>query len=179
MKTLSRNWLRSAAVGLVFCLAFGSAEGKRAPNLELKDLNGHTQKLAALRGQIVVVNFWATWCGPCREELPRLSKLNQEYAAKNVHFLAVSIDAPKDRAKIPEVVKDQQLTMDVWLGASTDTMSGFGLKDIVPDTVILDERGEIIGRIVGEAREEDVRSRLDWLLGGRTGPAPEALVKRL
>jgi thiol-disulfide isomerase/thioredoxin len=58
------------------------AEAKRAPNLEFKNRAGQTQKIAGLRGSITVVNFWATWCGPCREELPLLSKLHQEYAEK-------------------------------------------------------------------------------------------------
>src|ERR1700757_3691801 len=89
-----------AALFFLLTLPVTAAYAKRAPSLELKDLSGHSQKLAALRGQIVVVNFWATWCGPCQEELPRLSKLAQSYSGKNVRFIAVSIDAAKDRAKI-------------------------------------------------------------------------------
>src|SRR6185437_10722632 len=56
-----------------------AAQAKRAPNLAFKDLSGHTQKLSALEGSISVVSFWATWCAPCRDELPRLSKLAQQY----------------------------------------------------------------------------------------------------
>src|ERR1700741_4391666 len=71
----------------VVCAA--PAYAKRAPNLDLKDLQGHSQKLASLRGQIVVANGGATLCGPCQEELPRLSKLAKSYSGKNVRFLAV------------------------------------------------------------------------------------------
>jgi len=154
------------------------AYAKRAPNLELKDLQGHSQKLASLRGQIVVVNFWATWCGPCQEELPRLSKLAQSYSGKNVRFLAVSIDAAKDRAKIQPALEKANVTLEAWVGADTDTLGSFGLGDIVPGTAVLDERGEIIARIMGEARDEDVRSAVDWLLSDRSGPAPAAMTKR-
>ena len=154
------------------------AYAKRAPNLELKDLQGHPQKLASLRGQIVVVNFWATWCGPCQEELPRLSKLAQSYSGKNVRFLAVSIDAAKDRAKIQPALEKANVTLEAWVGADTDTLGSFGLGDIVPGTAVLDERGEIIARIMGEARDEDVRSAVDWLLSDRSGPAPAAMTKR-
>jgi thiol-disulfide isomerase/thioredoxin len=151
---------------------------KRAPNFELKDLQGHSQKLASLRGQIVVLNFWATWCGPCQEELPRLSKIAQNYNGKNVRFIVVSIDAAKDRVKIQPALDRGDVKLETWVGADTDTMAGFGLGDIVPGTAILDERGEIIARIMGEAREEDVRGAVDWLLNGRSGPAPAAIVKR-
>lgn len=160
---------------LLFCVAPSYA--KRAPALELKDLQGHAQKLSALRGQIVVLNFWATWCGPCRDELPRLSKLAQEYNGKNVRFLAISIDQAKDRSKIQPALEKANVTLETWVGADTDTLGSFALGDIVPGTAILDERGEIVARIMGEAREEDVRSAVDWLLGGRTGTAP-ALTKR-
>ena len=119
---------------LFFLLTFfvTAAYEKRAPNLELKDLNGHSQKLAALRGQVVVLNFWATWCGPCQEELPRLSKLAESYSGKNVHFVAVSIDDPKDRAKIQPTLARENVSLETWIGASTDTLAGFGWETLFP-----------------------------------------------
>jgi thiol-disulfide isomerase/thioredoxin len=151
---------------------------KHAPDPAFKSLDGHTQKLSALRGQVVVVNFWATWCGPCQEELPRLSQLAASYAGKPVRFVLVSIDEPKDRAKIRQVLGRLHVDLESWDDADTDTMKDFGLGDIVPGTVILDERGDVVERIMGEAHEEDVRNAVDWLLGGKVGPAPEALTKR-
>ena len=163
---------------LLLCLLSGVGYAKRMPNLEFKDLAGHPQKLATLHGSIAVVSFWATWCAPCRDELPRLSKLAQQYSDQGVRFVAISIDAPKDRAKVAPYVAQQKLTMDVWLGGDTDMLDRVGLGNIVPGTLILDQQGEVIGRIMGEAREEDVKSRLDWLLNGRQGAAPEPLTKR-
>lgn len=154
------------------------ASTSHAPNLNLKDLAGNHQKLSALRGQIVVVNFWATWCGPCQEELPRLKQIAASYAGKPVSFVYISIDAPKDRSKIPNTLARLHVDFDSWVGADTDTLGRFGLGDIVPGTLVLDENGEPIARIMGEAREDDVRTPVDWLLGGKTGPAPTALTKR-
>jgi thiol-disulfide isomerase/thioredoxin len=151
---------------------------KHAPDPGFKALDGHTQKLSALRGQVVVVNFWATWCGPCQEELPRLSQLAQGYANKPVRFVLISVDEPKDRAKIPLVLGRLHVSLESWDDADTDTMKDFGLGDILPGTAILDDRGDVAARIRGEAREEDVRSAVDWLLGGKVGPAPAALTKR-
>ncbi len=164
----------------VMCAAFllvGTAHA-RLIGLEGKDLNGHAQKLSRLRGQIVVLSFWATWCGPCQEELPRLSKLSSAYAGKNVRFVAVSIDDPKDRGKIQPFLTKQGISLEVWTGASSDDLARFGLGDIVPGTVVLDENGELIGRIMGEAQDDDVRSRVDWLLAGRKGTPPALVSKR-
>ena len=170
--------LRPLCTTLLLCLFVVSAQGKRAPNLELKDLSGNKQKLDSLHGSIAVVSFWATWCAPCRDELPRLSKLTQEYSPTGVRFIAISIDEPKDRDKVAPYVAGQKLAMDIWVGGDTDMMARVGLGDIVPGTIILDQQGEIIGRIMGEAREEDIRSRIEWLRNGRQGNAPEALTKR-
>jgi len=150
---------------------------KRAPDPSLKTLEGKTQKLSAFRGQVVVVNFWATWCGPCQEELPRLSTLAAAYAGKPVKFVAISIDEPKNRPRIPAVLSRLHATLESWTGADTDTMDDFGLGNIVPGTAILDPHGEIVARIMGKAREEDVRTAVDWLLGGKHGPPPP-LTKR-
>ncbi len=160
-----------------FCLT-AIAGAKRAPDPAFKALDGQTRKLSALRGQVVVVNFWATWCGPCQEELPRLSKIAESYSGKPVRFVLISIDEPKNRAKIPAVLARLHVGLESWDDADTDTMDRFGLGDIVPGTAILDDKGEVVARIMGEAREEDVRKAVDWLLGGNTGPAPPALTKR-
>jgi thiol-disulfide isomerase/thioredoxin len=124
------------------------------------------------------MSFWATWCTPCQEELPRLSKLSETYGGKPVKFIAVSIDEAKNFTKIEPFLTREAIRLDVWTGADTDTMARLGLGDIVPSTIIPDERGEAISRISGEAREQDVSSRVDWLLGGRVGAAPAQKLKR-
>jgi thiol-disulfide isomerase/thioredoxin len=163
---------------LLIGLISATALAKRAPSVELKDLAGHKQKLADLRGKIVVLSFWATWCGPCKEELPRLSQLSGTFEGKNVSFVAVSIDKPKDVPKVAPFLDQQKISLPVWIGGDEDLLARFGLGDIVPGTVILDEQGEIVGRIMGEAQDDDVRSRVDWLLKGRPGTPPDAVVKR-
>ncbi|HEX6494888.1 MAG TPA: TlpA disulfide reductase family protein [Acidobacteriaceae bacterium] len=168
----------ASIVALTVFLALGSAQAKRAPNFIAKDLSGQSQKLSSLRGHIVVLSFWATWCGPCQEELPRLSKLSQQYAGKPVQFVAASIDSPKDRTKIQPFLAKNNIALNVWIGPDSGILQDFGLGDIVPGTVVIDENGEIVGRIMGEAQDQDVRSRVDWLLNERQGPAPEPLTKR-
>ena len=169
--------IRITAVLLCICAAV-PAVAKSAPDPAYKTLDGRTQKLSTLRGKVVVVNFWATWCAPCQEELPRLEKLAADYAGKPVAFVFISIDEPKDRGKIPAALENLHFTPETWVGGNTDVMADFGLGDIVPGTAVLDERGQIVARVMGEAREEDVRSAVDWLLNGKTGPAPAALTKR-
>jgi len=176
-----RMSLRATALLLV-CLAVPMAQGKRLPNLEFKSVTGQPEKLADLRGSITVVNFWATWCVPCREELPLLSKLSKEYAEKKVRFVAISADEEpenkKNRAKIDMFLSQQNLGMEVWLGADLDMLDRLQLGNVLPATMILDDQGEVIARVMGEAHEEDVRGPVDWLLNGRTGPAPAAATKR-
>jgi thiol-disulfide isomerase/thioredoxin len=169
---------RLIVAGACLGVLAAQAGAKRAPDPGFKALNGQTRKLSSLRGQIVVVNFWATWCGPCQDELPRLAKLAEEYAGKPVRFVLISIDEEKNRAKIPAVLDRLHVGLEGWDDADTDTMDRFGLSNIVPGSVILDAQGEVVSRIMGEAREEDVRRAVDWLLGGRSGTAPAALIKR-
>jgi thiol-disulfide isomerase/thioredoxin len=170
------GWLVLLAISI--CCAAKTPSAKPMPNFTAKNLAGATEKTAALRGSIAVINFWATYCGPCKEEMPRLSKLSQEYADKGVRFVAISVDAPKDRSKIDVFLKQQSIGMDVWVGGDVDWMERMGLGDVIPATVIVDQNGEVIGRIMGEAKDTDIRERVDWLLGGRQGSAPEPVLKR-
>jgi len=159
--------------------ATGMGAGRKAPGLSLKTLAGESRKLADLRGQVVVVNFWATWCGPCQEELPMLSKLAAGYERKPVKFVAVSIDDRKDFGKIPGVLQKTGATgLEVWIGADVDTLERFGLGDITPGTVMVDESGDVVTRVMGEARDEDIRGGVDWVLSGKVGAAPAPLIKR-
>jgi len=163
---------------LPFTLLALPLSAKRAPDPAFKTLGGETRKLSALRGRIVVVNFWATWCGPCQEELPRLSQIALSYAGKPVNFILVSIDEPKNHAKIPAALARLHVSFDSWVGADTETLGRFGLGDIVPGTVVIDENGESVARVMGEAKEEDVRKAVDWLLSGRRGDPPPPITKR-
>jgi thiol-disulfide isomerase/thioredoxin len=171
---IRRNLVLACALLLVSVVTLAES----APKLSLKNLPGQTQKLSSLRGKIVVLNFWATWCEPCQDELPRLSKLAEAYTGKNVQFVAVSIDDEKNRNKIEPLLRRLNVDLDVWTGADLDTLGRFGLGNIVPGTVVIDDKGQITSRVMGEAHDEDVRTPVDWLLSGRTGTAPRPLLKR-
>jgi hypothetical protein len=90
----------------------------------------------------------------------------------------VSIDAAKNREKIEPLLHRLDVDLDVWTVADLDTLEKFGLGDVVPGTMVIDEKGQVITRVMGEARNEDVRTPLDWLLQGRAGPAPQPILKR-
>ncbi|WP_419804471.1 TlpA family protein disulfide reductase [Terriglobus sp.] len=178
--TLSRSFSASRVLlcsALLSCGAASFAAEPELPKFQFHSAAGVTHTLTELRGHPAVVNFWATWCGPCREEMPRLQKLADSYAEKGVSFVAISLDAPDTQPKIPKVIQQRNFRIPVWTGATDATLTDLKLGVLVPATVVLDSNGEIIGRIEGEASDKDIRSRVDWLLNGQTGKPPKPVQK--
>ncbi len=144
---------------------------------QFRGRDGASHSLAELHGHVAVVNFWATWCGPCREEMPRIQRLAEEYGPRGVTFVAVSLDEPETQKKIDPLVAKRGFHVPVWTGATEQTFKELELGTLVPATLILDESGTIVGKIEGEARDKDVRSRLDWVLNGKQGKQPKVVQK--
>lgn len=171
----------SALLMLVAACTIGMAQSKHVPNLEFQSLTGSKEKIGDLRGSISVVNFWATWCGPCRQEFPMLSGLVRKYQGK-VRFISISVDndptSRKQRAKIEEFLTEQKPSMEIWVGADLDALQRCGLGEVLPGTMILDANGQVISRVEGQAHEEDMTGPIDWVLNGEQGPEPAVAVKR-
>ena len=176
MEVLRRRSILAILLAL-FCASSLSA-AKNIRKLALRDLDGNKTRLSEYQGRVVVVNFWATWCGPCKDELPRLDAVARQYAGQNVAFLLISIDEQKKLAAVRDYVAQRKIGLPVWVGASTDLLEELSGTNIVPATLIVDEKGEIIRAINGEAKEADVMEAVDWLLKGRKEPAPADRVKR-
>ena len=167
----------TSAVLLVSALGYCADAPK--VDLALKDAGGQKVRLRELRGKLVVLNFWATWCGPCKAEMPLLVDLEKEYAGRGVVFIGASLDDAKTRDRIPEFLSEHKIGFPVWYGATADDLDQLKLGGAVPATAFLDAEGHIVARILGQARPEEVKERLDWLVGDRSGPAPPAIVKHL
>ena len=176
--------VRSGTIRLLSILTmllalFGTAWARAAaaPDFALINLDGRAHSLAEYRGKIVVLNFWATWCLPCREEMPMLSKLAVKYDEKDVAFLAASIDDAQTQPKISRFLEKKKITLAVFTGATPETLKQFALGEIVPATLLLDRDGTPAFRIEGEASKKDISSRLDWLLSDRSSKQPKILIK--
>lgn len=182
---MRQNQLTTAAFGALETFALGSllalpaGVSKEAPKAELslKSLDGQRVRLSHYRGKIVLLNFWATWCGPCNAEMPMLAEAERDYRSRGVIFIAASLDDAKSRTQIPAFVSRHQVGFPVWLGATADDLDRLGMGLAVPATAFLDQEGHIVSRVQGQIRDEELKERLDWLLGSRTGRAPPALVR--
>ena len=164
-------------IALAAALAI-SADTSKA-DLTLKDASGQRVRLRELRGKVVVLNFWATWCGPCNAEMPMLVEMEKRYAARGVVFVGASLDDAKTKGRIPAFLAEHQVGFAVWYGATADDLDQLKLGNFAPATVFLDAEGHIVARILGQARAEEVQERLDWLIGDKSGPPPQAVVKHL
>ena len=130
-------------------------------------------------GGSVVLNFWATWCVPCNAEMPMFAEVEKEYAPRGVVFIAASLDDRTTRPKIPEFIAKFNIGFPVWVGASTMDLDDLKLGQALPATVFLDQEGRIVARVLGQLPKDQLKERLDWLIGDRKGPAPNPLVKNL
>ncbi|MGE0126769.1 MAG: TlpA family protein disulfide reductase [Blastocatellales bacterium] len=132
--------------------------------LVLKDLFGVEQKLSSLRGRIVILNFWATWCGPCRKEMPDLAAIQNQYAALGVQVVGASADTMADLKAVRQFIKEAQVNFPVWLGATTEQMAGFGLGPSLPGTAIIGRDGKIAAIFPGVVTQEAIKQHLDKLI---------------
>lgn len=133
--------------------------------LTLKDLVGAEQRLSALKGRVVVLNFWATYCIPCRQEMPDLAAIQNEYAALGVQVIGASTDAIADREKVLQFVKETKVNFPIWLGATAADMVRFGLGSALPGTVVIGRDGRVSKVVSGVVNQAELKKQIDALLG--------------
>ncbi len=124
-----------------------TSKGVAAQDFGLPNLRGDYVKLSDYRGKVIFLNMWATWCPPCREEMPSMESLYQRFKGREFEMLAVSIDRDGERVVRPFVAK-YGLTFTVLLDPDNKTYRLYGLTG-VPETFIVDKSGAIIHKIIG------------------------------
>ena len=155
--------------------ALGSSPlvGKPAPEFTLEDLNGKKVSLSSYKGKAVMINFWATWCGPCKIETPWLVELRNQYASKGFEILGVSTDDidRSDKEKFGEEKKEiarfvQQMHMPYPVLIDGDSLSHpYGGLDAMPTSFFVDRSGKIIAAQMGITSKDDMEAHIRKALG--------------
>ncbi len=122
--------------------------GKVAPDFELPDLTEQDVRLSDYRGKVVFLNFWATWCKPCKEEMPSMEVLYRQFKDDGLVVLAVSIDRVTTKDDIPPFVKSMDLSFPVLIDSWGQTDKRYKLMG-VPETYIIDQEGVLREKIIG------------------------------
>jgi peroxiredoxin len=161
MKRKLSVWALCSALLVGLCStsvrAATAAVGQPAPALVVAQLDGREFDLAAQRGKVVIVNYWASWCSPCRAEMPVLDAFYKRYHSRGVVLLGVSVDDPHERPAVIAIM--QKFSYPAALGASA-RQNGFGPALAVPMTWVIDSQGVVRARLVsGAAVTEQSLSR--------------------
>lgn len=170
MKRATLIWIALAATALIAVVAgyrFGVSDkrtGVSVPanpaisvfDLSLNDVKGKKESLAQWRGKVLVVNYWATWCFPCKEEMPGFSRLQGKYRDKGVQFVGISID---DADKILEFQKETPVNYPLLIGdmATMKNSSELGnTRQALPFTAVFDRQGKLSAAKLGRYDEADL-----------------------
>jgi thiol-disulfide isomerase/thioredoxin len=139
--------------------------GKPAPDAAFYDANGKTSKLSDYKGKVVYIDAWATWCGPCKREIPHLKTLEEEYHGKNVQFISVSTD--KDVTAWKNFIAKEQMG-GLQLHQSDDprqSISQLYIVNSIPRFILIDEKGNIVNTDAPRPSSGDqIRNVLNELL---------------
>jgi thiol-disulfide isomerase/thioredoxin len=170
---LAAAWLAVAALG---CLKSNDS-GAAATTLEVTteagwiDLEGFRERLEEERGRVVVVNYWATWCEPCREEFPDLIEFQRRYHDRGVAFLSISLDSPKERDnQVKKFLTEQQPVFPVFIKNGTDDPDTFinaidsEWTGALPATFVYDRRGRRAHSLFGPQTLADIAAHVEPLL---------------
>ncbi|MEE9492263.1 MAG: TlpA disulfide reductase family protein [Gammaproteobacteria bacterium] len=129
-------------ISLLFACIVGTAfaSNETAPDFTLKSNHGKNVKLSDLRGDVVMINFWATWCGPCRQEMPALEALYQEY--QDLGFTILGVNVEEDSSKATSMIKDFGISFPVLFDTSSKASKLYDVSTM-PSTVLVDRDGKI------------------------------------
>lgn len=144
--------------------AMAPGAGKALLALSLPDLAGTPQALSQWKGKILVVNYWATWCPPCKDEMPGFSRIHQKFAANGIQFVGISIDSAE---KVRKFQAATPVRYPLLLGSMEDMRTAVDLGNAaqgLPFTVILDRQGEVYSTKLGKFPESALEERLTALL---------------
>lgn len=141
--------------------------GTTAPDFTVTDLQGRKVSLKDLRGQVVLLNIWATWCEPCRQEMPSMERLYRQAGPKGLKVVAVSIDAAQNvrddgghaGGDVAAFVREFGITFPVWLNPEGDVQQLYRTTG-VPESFIIDRDGSIVKKVIG-ATEWDTPDKLE------------------
>lgn len=163
----------SAAAGVSYHLWLrGSSAGPMAPDAivervlkaRVTDVKGGTQSLEQWRGQVLVVNYWATWCAPCREEIPGFVRLQERYGSRGLQFVGIAIDQPD---KVAEFAREFRINYPLLLGGleTIDLLRQAGNRaGVLPYTLVIDRKGNLASREQGGLKEARLESIIQPLL---------------
>jgi thiol-disulfide isomerase/thioredoxin len=135
---------------------------QKAPNFSLQTQNGKVIELSKLKGKVVLVNFWATWCPPCRAEIPDFIEVYNSYKSKGFEIVGIALDE-EGWSKVAPYMKEAKMNYPVVLGSEKEVQQ-YGGIEAIPTTFIVDKNGYIAGRQVGVLSKEALEQKLKSLL---------------
>ena len=143
-----------------------SSQPFEAPAISLADTNGHSVELSELRGKLVLVNLWATWCEPCLREMPSLERL-QSRLGERIAVLAVSEDRGGNKTVEPFIAKLGLKSVKIYIDPKSEVGHAFGARGL-PTSFLIDREGKVLGRVEGAAEWDSpkIRGVLEPLLSG-------------
>jgi peroxiredoxin len=157
-----RHMVRVALIAFLVTRISFSQTNPKAPNFGLKSSKGEVVELAKLKGKVVVINFWATWCGPCRAEIPGFLDIYRKYKSRGLEIVGISLDengwdvvkpfVQKYKIRYPVVLGDRKVVYD------------YGGIQAIPTTFIVDREGNVVGGQRGLLPEKQLEKMLKEVL---------------
>jgi thiol-disulfide isomerase/thioredoxin len=136
-----------------------SAPAKPISEMSWTDTADRVQKLSDLNGKAVILDFWATFCPPCRQEIPHLNSLIAKYGKDNLHIVGLNVGGEEDRPKIPDFIATTKLDYPVAFPEDELSQFIFAERDDIPQTAVFDRKGRMITKIIGFS--PDIQKQLD------------------
>ncbi|MEG9436151.1 TlpA family protein disulfide reductase [Edaphobacter sp. HDX4] len=133
--------------------------GKKAPGFSLTDLEGKKVSLADYKGRPVMVNFWATWCGPCKVEMPWFEELRKQYAAQGFEILGLADDADAGKDAIAKVAQRSGVTYPILL-TDGKVQDAYGGLDVLPMSFYIDRNGVIVEQTAGLGSKDQIEANI-------------------
>jgi peroxiredoxin len=138
-------------------------KGKPAPDFELADVDGKTVRLADLRGKAVLLNFWATWCPPCKIEIPWFVDLQKQYGPQGLQIVGVAMDDGNSRNAVAKFAKEMGVNYTVLLG-NDKVGDAYGGVEALPTTFYIGRDGKIVSRVFGLVSHKEVEGNIQAAL---------------